>query len=126
MKKIGFIGEGESEVIILNSANFKSILSHYNIECVGAFNAEGIENLKNCNKRISSYFEIFKDRNAERVYILADLDNLNCIVEMKNSLYNYDQMQIIIIAVKAIEAWYLADSNYLIKNISEKLLLSRT
>ncbi len=110
MKKAGFIGEGESEVIILNSSNFQELLKRFNIDCVGVFNAEGINNLIKRNERITSYFEIFKDRNADKVFMLGDLDFERCIIERKNSFYKYEENQIVIISVRAIEAWYLADS----------------
>ena len=43
--KIGFIVEGETESLILNSDNFKAILSELNIVSVGVINAGGNKNL---------------------------------------------------------------------------------
>lgn len=113
MKKVGFIGEGDSEVIILNSSNFQEMLKQSEIECVGVFNAEGIDNLIKRNERLTSYFEIFKDRKADKIFILGDLDFAKCISARKNSFYKYAENQFVIISVRAIEAWYLADSNTL-------------
>lgn len=110
VKKVGFIGEGDSEVIILNSSNFQELLKRFSLDCVGVFNAEGIGNLMKKNERIASYFKIFQDRNADIILVLGDLDFERCIVEKKNSFYKFAENQTVIICVKAIEAWYLADS----------------
>jgi hypothetical protein len=109
-KRIGLIGEGDSEVIMLNSPDFQELLKRYDINCVGVYNADGSGNFRKFNEKINKFFKIFIDLKVDEVFMLTDLDLEKCISERKNTIYNYHQGQIIIIAVRANESWYLADS----------------
>ncbi len=109
MKLFGFIGEGDSETVLLMSEMFKGILNEYDIESVGEFNAEGRGNLLKRKERIESYFKIFEDRGAERVFVLSDLELEACISLHKQKLYQYSSSKVDIVAVKAIESWLLSD-----------------
>lgn len=113
VKLVGFIGEGESEVHLLKSSTFKEFLRGMNLSSVGEFDAMGRNQLLNKNSRIEDFFNIFNDKNAERVFILSDLENDPCISNYKNRLYNYSKLKIDVVAVKAIEAWLLSDSSTL-------------
>ncbi len=111
MKLIGFICEGESEKILLESEMFKDLLVDLNLESAGVFDANGRDNFKDKNERIERFFNIFNDRNAENVFVLSDLENDPCISFYKDQLYDYNPpLKIDIVAVKAIEAWLLSDS----------------
>jgi len=110
VKLVGFIGEGESEVHLLKSSAFKEFLRGMNLLSVGEFDANGRDQLLNKNSRIEDFIKIFNDLNAEKIFILSDLENGPCISYYKSRLYNYSILKIDIVAVKAIEAWLLSDS----------------
>ncbi|MBI9036734.1 MAG: hypothetical protein JEY97_01255 [Bacteroidales bacterium] len=114
MVNVGFIGEGKTETMILNSESFLLFLKKVNIEIVGVFDAGGEGNLKVESKKIISFFEILSDRNADFVFLLTDLEEDPCITETKTKILKFSKkQQIEIIAVKTIESWFLADSESL-------------
>jgi hypothetical protein len=107
MVKIGFICEGETEKIIVDSVNFKNILTLHNLQLVNAIDATGNGNL--LPKNIIPFIESLKDDGAEKIFILTDLDEDVCITKTKERI-NAPETVIVIISVKQIEAWFLADS----------------
>jgi hypothetical protein len=107
MVKVGFICEGETEKIIVDSVDFKSILSLYNLQLVNAIDATGNGNL--LPKNIIPFIESLKDDGAEKIFILTDLDEDVCITKTKERI-NAPETVVVIICVKQIEAWFLADS----------------
>ncbi len=107
MVKVGFICEGETEKIIVDSAAFKSILADHNFQLVNAIDATGNGNL--LPKNIIPFIESLKDDGAEKIFILTDLDEDVCITRTKERI-NAPETVIVIISVKQIEAWFLADS----------------
>ena len=114
--KVGFIVEGETESLILFSDNFKTILSELKLESVGVVNAGGNKNLLPHNIAIHQTNLI--ELGASIIVILTDLDNDQCITETKERITEREN-QIIIVAVKQIEAWFLADSILLTKLFSQ-------
>ena len=58
---------------------------------------------------IIPYRDNLFELGAEKVFILTDLYQDTCITKTKERITEYEN-QIIIIAVKQIEAWFLADS----------------
>lgn len=113
VKLVGFIGEGESEVHLLKSSPFNELLKDMNLLSVGEFDAGGRNQLLSKIPRIEDFFKIFNDRNAEKVFILSDLETDPCISDYKTKLYHYSQLKIDIVSIKAIEAWLLSDSSTL-------------
>ena len=107
MVKIGFIVEGETEALILYSDKFKAILNELNLVSVGIINAGGNKNLLPHNILIHQTNLIKK--GAETIVILTDLDNDQCITKTKERITEREN-QIIIVAIKQIESWFLADS----------------
>lgn len=107
MVKIGFIVEGETESLILFSNNFKTILKDLNLFSVGVINAGGNKNLLPHNIAIHQTNLI--ELGASLIVILTDLDDDQCITKTKERITEREN-QIIIVAVKQIEAWFLADS----------------
>jgi hypothetical protein len=112
MVKVGFICEGETEKIIVDSADFKNILASYKLQLVNAIDATGNGNL--LPKNITPFIESLKDGGAEKIFILTDLDEDVCITKTKERI-NAPETTIVIISVKQIEAWFLADSATLSK-----------
>jgi hypothetical protein len=109
MIKVGFICEGFTERKLLESANFKSYLQSINLEQVDeVINAEGSGNLLPHN--IKAYTERLKNKGADIIIILTDLDDDICITKTKNRIKAAEN-EIIVIAVKKIEAWFLACSS---------------
>jgi hypothetical protein len=112
MVKVGFICEGETEKIIVDSADFKNILKLHNLQLVNAIDATGNGNL--LPKNIIPFIESLKDDGAEKIFILTDLDEDVCITKTKERI-KAPETVIVIISVKQIEAWFLADSITLLK-----------
>lgn len=107
MVKVGFICEGETEKIIIDSIDFKNILASYNLQLVNAIDATGNGNL--LPKNISPFIESLKDEGAEKIFILTDLDEELCITKTKERILAPETV-LVIISIKQIEAWFLADS----------------
>lgn len=107
MVKIGFICEGETEKIIIQSENFQKFLLNNNLALVNAIDATGNGNL--LPKNIQPFIEILKEDGAQKIFILTDLDADKCITKTKERINAPDDI-IVIIAVQQIEAWFFADS----------------
>jgi hypothetical protein len=112
MVKVGFICEGETEKIIIESVDFKNILASNNLQLVKTIDTTGNGNL--LPKNITPFIEILKDDGAEKIFILTDLDKDLCITKTKERI-SAPETIIVVIAVKQIEAWFLADSSTLTK-----------
>ena len=107
MTKAGFICEGRTEQIILQSESFTQLLAHLNIVPVNIINAEGSGNLLPHN--ISGYIDSLEKQDAQIIIILTDLDKDVCITKTKKRISSRPQ-DIVIISVKKIEAWFLAET----------------
>jgi hypothetical protein len=108
MVKLGFIAEGATEKIILESANFRSYLRSLSIDFIEEVrDAEGNGNLLPHN--ISQHTRILEDKGATSILILTDLDLDLCITKTKERIQPLAN-HIIVISVKEIEAWFLADT----------------
>lgn len=109
VKKVGFICEGETEKIIVESASFLQLLANLKLQFVKAVDAAGNGNL--LPKNIENHLITMKRYEADYVIILTDLDEDICITKTKERIKdNLPENAIIIISVKAIESWFLADS----------------
>jgi len=113
VKRIGFIGEGDSEVVLFTSISFKDLLFEYNLESVGEINAEGRGKFERFSTQLESKVKILLERKPEKIFIISDLENEACISHYKSIIIKYSNIQIEVIAVKTIEAWLLADSETL-------------
>ncbi|CAN5552685.1 hypothetical protein BH10BAC2_BH10BAC2_40700 [soil metagenome] len=107
MVNVGFICEGASDLLLYQSDQFKNFLFELNINRVGVINAEGCGNLLPHN--IQGYIKSLENQGAERIVIFTDLDEYPCFTERKKQI-NARAEDIIIIAAKEMEAWFLADS----------------
>jgi hypothetical protein len=111
MVKVGFIGEGETEQIVLESNSFQSYLKQIELHCVWpVFDAKGAGNLLPQN--ISTYRNELIQNGAEKIIILTDLDEDVCFTLTKQRITERSD-QLIFIAAKKIEAWFLAESDLL-------------
>ena len=107
MVKVGFIVEGSCEKIIIESEAFKNFLHRNGFELVEpVVDAKGAGNL--LPRNIEPFIGVLEAKGAERLYILTDSDGLP--VEDVKERINHAKITAYFIAVKAIEAWFLADT----------------
>jgi hypothetical protein len=107
MVKVGFICEGATEQIFLHSDSFRKLLGSLNLESLPVIDAGGAGNLLPHN--IGGYINRLENEGASMIVILTDLDQDVCITATKARVSPRPQ-DIVIIAVKKIEAWFLACS----------------
>ena len=108
MVKAGFIVEGASERIIVESDIFKGFLRSAGYELVTpVVDAQGGGNLLPHN--IEAFIDRLKKAEAERIFVLTDLEDEASVKAVRERISD-PSIHFIFIAVKALEAWYLADS----------------
>lgn len=113
---IGFICEGFTEELILESEKFDLFLRDCNLRNVGLINVKGNSNL--LPHKIFQHQEFLYKKGASKIVILTDLDQDECITKTKLRITESTN-QIIIIAVKQIESWFLADNETMGKILDE-------
>lgn len=119
MVKVGFIVEGETEKLIVDSDDFQELLTDLKLTCVSeAIDAKGNGNLLPHN--IIPFQEFLKEKGAEHIFILTDRDEDACITITRQRITEREN-QSIIIAVQKIESWFLADSLTLSAMIGEDI-----
>lgn len=108
--KVGFICEGKTEKKIIQSGKFQQYLTEIGIQVVGEIiDADGNDHLLPQN--LPNFSLQLIDKGADRIVIITDLDKESCITFTKNRINpNQDKDKIVIVAVKEIESWFLADS----------------
>ena len=108
MLKLGFIVEGDTERILLESDNFRSLLAELKLDYIPqVINVEGNGNLLPHN--LKEHSQVLMDKGATRIVILTDLDKEACITKTKERIQPLEN-HIVIISIKQIEAWFLADT----------------
>lgn len=107
MVAVGFICEGPSDSLLYQSETFYTFLEQLNIRRINVINAKGGGNLLPHN--IAGYIESLEKQGAEKIVIITDLDEIPCITERKKQIAARPE-DVVIIAVKELEAWFLADS----------------
>jgi hypothetical protein len=105
MVKVGFICEGQTEQILLQSESFRQLLLSMNIQSLPVIDAGGAGNLLPHN--IDGYIARLEKEGAEFIIILTDLDEEICITKTKERI-GARPKDIVVIAVKKIESWFLA------------------
>lgn len=121
MVNVGCIVEGQSEAIVYKSSAFKSLLERLNLNLVKTVTPGGRYKFFNREQIIKYCNEMFDD-GVEKIIMIIDKEtNDECLSDIKKGIYNCDpQNQIIIIQVKTLESWFLADSEALSKAFQEK------
>jgi hypothetical protein len=119
MVKIGFLVEGDTEKKIIRSQMFNEFLASNNLEAIPTlFPAKGKmgkDVFKNLDK-INSLIDILKEKGADHIFVIRDLENLECVVLARNEI-NSESVQKVIVE-KTIESWFLADTEALQKVFS--------
>jgi hypothetical protein len=108
MVRVGFIVEGDTEKIIVESDSFRAWAKDNGIEiCSPVINAKGGGNLLPQN--ILPSVAQLRLANAKHIVILTDLDEAPDTECVKTRI-GAEHTDLIFVAVKAIEAWFLADT----------------
>jgi hypothetical protein len=108
MVKIGFIVEGGSEKVIVESERFVQWLKSIGIELSKpVIDAKGGGNLLPQN--IEPMIKRLNQQGVDHIAILTDLED-EADTEVVKERIGTEHSKLIFIAIKAIEAWYLADS----------------
>lgn len=108
-KKIGFIVEGGSEKIIIESPQFRAFLNKHGCELVTpVIDAEGGGNLLPQN--IEEFISRLEQKEVDAIYVLTDLED-ELHIETVRKRVRHTKVTFAFIAVKALEAWYLADTD---------------
>jgi hypothetical protein len=109
MVKVGFIVEGDSEKIVVESPDFKAFLQEQHFELVNpVVNAKGGGNLLPQN--IDAYLGRLDHQSVDIIVVLTDLED-EASVELVRERISDARIDSIFVAVKALEGWFLADSS---------------
>lgn len=112
MVNIGFIVEGDSERILLESEMFVNWLAENNLTCSRPIiDAEGREKLFDSG-RLDNYIRLCQRGKPEpdQIVVLLDFEDDPCFTSIKERITPTTfEKPVICIAKKAIESWYLAD-----------------
>jgi Domain of unknown function (DUF4276) len=108
MVKVGFIVEGHCEKAVLSSKAFQAYLSE-----IGILNMHEIQNARGktnlLNDTAKSQAQIARDKGAEHIIVLRDLDNLPDLEAAESEVIQATDL-LVCVAVQELEAWFLADS----------------
>lgn len=108
MVKLGFIAEGATEKIVLESKNFRDFLTELQLDFIPeVIDAEGNGNLLPHN--IEEYSNILIDKGATKIIVLTDLDEDLCVTLTKERI-SVQENHLVVISKKQVEAWFLADT----------------
>lgn len=108
MVKVGFIVEGDSEKIVIESEGFRRFLADCGFKLVTpVINAKGGGNL--LPRNIQPYLDRFNGLDVDRICVLTDLED-EPSVEVVTKRISHAHINVVFIAVKALEAWFLADT----------------
>lgn len=106
--KAGFIVEGASERVVVESVMFKTLLQSCGYQLVTpVIDAEGGGNLLPQN--IEAFLNRLDTAGVERIFILTDLEDEAHVATVRDRVA-HERIDFVFVAVKALEAWYLADS----------------
>ncbi|WP_270793607.1 MULTISPECIES: hypothetical protein [unclassified Aeromonas] len=106
--RVGFIVEGKTEAMVVNSDAFKQWLERQGLElCRSALDAKGGGNLLPHN--IGDLVNTLAAHQPDHIVILTDLEDAPDVAAVRDRITT-EYTNLIFIAVKAIEAWFLADT----------------
>ena len=109
MVKLGFIVEGDSEKVLIESDGFRTWAREQGLEiCSPVINAKGGGNL--LPHHIEPMLAQFEKSQPDHIVILTDLENAASVEAVKARITTR-HTNLIFVAVKALEAWFLADTN---------------
>jgi hypothetical protein len=107
MVNLGFIVEGFTEKMVIRSENFLMTLRQLNLNFIDVIDVEGGGNL--LPENLGDSIDLLTKKGADKIIVLTDLEDAPCITSVKSRV-NPDGNNIVIIAVRTIEAWFLSDT----------------
>jgi hypothetical protein len=108
MVKLGFIVEGDTEKIMIESAKFRDWANAQGLEiCSPVINAKGGGNL--LPQHMAPMMATLAKSQPDHVVVLTDLEHEPDIEAVRARITNA-HTSLIFVAVKALEAWFLADT----------------
>jgi hypothetical protein len=109
MVKVGFIVEGDSEKVLIESTGFRKWAGEQGLEICGpVINAKGGGNL--LPHHLKPMLAQFARSQPDHIVILTDLEGAVDVEAVKTRITT-EHTSLIFIAVKALEAWFLADTD---------------
>ncbi len=109
--RVGFIVEGKTEAMVINSNAFKQWLAQQGLElCRPALDAKGGGNLLPQN--LGDLVNVINAHAPQYIVILTDLEDA-VSTEVVRQRIGTEYTHLVFVAVKAIEAWFLADTTAL-------------
>jgi hypothetical protein len=109
MVKVGFIVEGNSEKVLIESAGFRKWASDQGLEiCSPVIDAKGGGNL--LPHHLHTLVAQVKRSGPDHIVILTDLEDATDVEAVKDRITR-EHTNLIFVAVKALEAWFLADTD---------------
>lgn len=111
--KVGFLVEGDTEKVIVQSDAFQALCQSLGIEVIRSVfpphkKERGKDIFKN-RETMTAFINILADMGASVVFCMRDQEDLPCITSAKNEIANDSPTLKKIIVVRKIEAWFLAD-----------------
>ncbi len=108
MVKVGFICEGRTEKMILDSPQFRELLVSLQIQIIEeVIDVKGNGNL--LPKHLPEQSQALLDKGAEHIVLLTDRDAEPCITTVKNRVLPPSKHSLVV-AVQQVESWFLADN----------------
>ena len=108
MVKVGFIVEGASERIVVESEMFRHLCRLAGFELVTpVVDAQGGGNLLPQN--IDAFISRLENADAQHIFVLTDLEDEASVTDVRDRISDA-RINTTFDAVKALEAWYLADT----------------
>lgn len=109
MTRISFIVEGKSEVVMLESPQFKNWAARQGLEIGAIVDAKGSGNL--CERLMPNRVEecLAMGSDSDYVVVLTDLDCDPCVTATKERM-GCAGVDLVVVARQALEAWFLADT----------------
>ncbi len=114
MVRVGFIVEGDSEKILLESPSFRTWCESIGVEIVDpVINAGGGGNL--LPKYLGNHLARLTENSdtPDRIVVLTDLEDEDSTEVVRTRILSEgfeEKIDVVFIAVKALEAWFLADT----------------
>ncbi len=106
--KVGFIVEGDSEKVLIESESFSRWAGEQGLEiCHPVINAKGGGNL--LPHHMAPMVAQLSRSNPQHIVVLTDLEDATDVEAVKTRVTNL-HTNLIFVAVKALEAWFLADT----------------
>jgi hypothetical protein len=121
MLTVGIVVEGPSDMKVVESQPFKDWLKQdFSLEVVKVIDASGNGNM--CSRRISQYVDVLRKLKPDRIIVLADLDPEKCApcITKRKEIIGNANIDLVVIARKAMESWFLADTQAMQSWIKDK------